>query len=86
MWHFVVEVIDNNMKHSFDAQTNIEWVDVLDEVYSHFGMAHAEVQLVYHIGETGVMSYLVNRKDWDKARCQLRGRIRQHGHVPCQWK
>ena len=76
MWHFVVEVIDNNIKHAFDAQTDIDWVDLLDEVHNQFGKARAEVQLAYRIGETGVMSCLANKNDWDKALCQLRGRIK----------
>ena len=72
----MVEVIDNNIKHSFDAWTNMEWVDILDEVHNHFGRPRAEVQLVYRFGDTGVMLYLADKSDWDKAMCQLRGRIK----------
>ena len=72
----MVVVIDNNIKQSFDARTDMEWADVLDEARSHFGKPSSEIQMVYRIGETGVMSYLADKNDWDKAMCQLQERIK----------
>jgi hypothetical protein len=71
-----VEVIDNNIKHALDAQTDMKWVDFVDKVHDQFGKPHAKVQLVYRIGDSGVMSYLAHKDDWDKAMEQLRGRIK----------
>ena len=76
MWHFVVVIIDNNIKHSFNAQTDMEWSDIIDEVHSYIRKPRAEIQLGYCFGETGVMTYLADKSDWDKAMCQLQGRIK----------
>ena len=76
MWRFVVEVIDKNLKQTFDTQTDIEWLEFQDKVHSRLDKPHSDVQLMYRIGETGAMLYLANESDWDIAMCQLRGKIR----------
>ena len=76
MWHFIVDVIDNNIKHAFDAWTDMEWDDFLDKVHDHFQEPHTEVQLVYCIGKTGAILYLADKTDWNKAMSQLQGRIK----------
>ena len=76
MWHFVVEVVDKNIKQTFDAQTNIEWLDFQDKVLHHLEKASSEVWLVHRIGETGAMLYLAGESDWDIAMCRLQGKIR----------
>ena len=72
----MVEVVDKNIKQTFDAQTNIEWLDFQDKVLHHLEKASSEVRLVHRIGETGAMSYLAGESDWDIAMCRLRGKIR----------
>ena len=71
MWHFVVEVVDKNIKQTFDAQMNIEWLDFQDKVLHCLEKASSEVRLVHCIGEMGAMSYLAGESDWDIAMCQL---------------
>ena len=75
LFRSVVEVIDKNLKQTFDAQTNMAWLEFQDKVYSHLDKPHSDVQLVYCIGETGAMLYLANESDWDIAMCQLQGKI-----------
>ena len=75
VWHFIVEVVNNNIKNPFDAQTDMEWLTFQDRAHSWFERPPSEVQLVYRIG-TGVMSYLAGEDDWDDAMCKLRGKIR----------
>ena len=53
----------------------MEWLEFQDRVHSCLDKPHSDVQLVYRIGETGVMSYLANESDWDIAMCQLQGKI-----------
>ena len=72
----MVVVIDNNIKQSFDARTDMKWVDVLNEVHNHFRKLSSEIQLVYHISKTGVMLYLADKNEWDKPMCQLQERIK----------
>jgi hypothetical protein len=70
-------VVNNGMKHDFDAQTDMEWLTFLDQAHSHFEMRCNEVlKLVYRIGEKGPMSKLEDKDNWDKAMCQLRQKIR----------
>ena len=65
----MVEVIDKNIKQTFDAQTNIKWLDFQDKVLHRLEKASSEVQLVHCIGETGAMLYLAGESDWDIAMC-----------------
>ena len=71
MWHFVVEVINKNIKQPFDAQMDIKWLDFQDKVLHCLKKASSEVRLVHHIRETGVMSYLAGECDWDVAMSWL---------------
>ena len=34
VWLFAVEVINNNLKHTFDTKTNMDWWDFQEEVHN----------------------------------------------------
>ena len=86
VWLFAVEVINNNIKHTFDAKTNMDWWEFQEEVHNRLKKRSSEVAIVYRIGETGAMSHLEGEADWDNAMCRLRGNSGQRGHVQCRWK
>jgi hypothetical protein len=68
-------VISDNIKHTFDAQMDMEWLTFQDKVHNHFEKPRGDVELVYRIGDKGPMSELEGEGHWDKAMCQLRQRI-----------
>ena len=76
VWLFAVEVINNNLKHTFDVKTNMDWWDFQEEVHNHLEKPTSRVAIVYRIGETGAMSHLEGEANWNKAMCWLQGKIR----------
>ena len=58
VWLFVVEIINNNIKHTFDAKTDMDWWEFQEEVHNCLKKRNSEVAIVYRIGETGAMSHL----------------------------
>ncbi|KAI9429411.1 hypothetical protein H4582DRAFT_2089266 [Lactarius indigo] len=77
VWEFRVEVIDDNIKHTFNAHTGMKWYELLDEVHRHFERPRSEVRVGYRIsGDTGAMSYLASEYDWNDAIARLLGKVR----------
>lgn len=71
-----MEVIDGNIRRTFEAQTNMKWLDFYKEAHKRFSKPHSEVELGYRIGDkTGAVSYLGCESEWDKALCQLREKV-----------
>ncbi|KAI9436697.1 hypothetical protein H4582DRAFT_2078387 [Lactarius indigo] len=77
VWEFRVEVVDDNIKHTFNAHTDMKWHEFLDEVHRHFERLRSEVRVGYRIsGDTGAMSYLSSEYDWNDALARLMGKVR----------
>ena len=75
VWLFVVEVINNNLKHTFDTKTDMDWWDFQEEVHNCLEKPTSKVAIVYCIGETGAMLHLEGEANWKNAMCQLQGKI-----------
>ncbi|KAI9439132.1 hypothetical protein H4582DRAFT_2056971 [Lactarius indigo] len=77
VWEFRVDVVDENIRHTFNAHTDMKWYEFLDEVYQHFERPRSEVRVGFRIsGDAGVMSYLVSENDWNNAVARLLGKVR----------
>ncbi|KAI9428500.1 hypothetical protein H4582DRAFT_2091912 [Lactarius indigo] len=77
IWEFRVEVVDENIKHTFNAHTDMKWYEFLDEVHRHFEKPRSEVRVGFRIsGDAGAMSYLASEYDWDDAIARLMGKVR----------
>ncbi len=77
MWQFHVEVVDNNIRHTFTAQTDMKWEDFREEMHQYFDKTCGEVQVGFQIsGEPSTMSYLESEDDWDDAVTRLVERMR----------
>jgi hypothetical protein len=76
VWQFQVEVIDDNIKHTFTAQTDKTWGEFSEEVYRYLA-SHSGVDLRFRFGrETCPMSYLRSEEDWAKAVALLQEKIK----------
>ncbi|KAH9066338.1 hypothetical protein EDB87DRAFT_1679081 [Lactarius vividus] len=77
VWEFRVEVVDDNIKHTFNAQTDMKWYEFLDVVHRHFERPRSEVRVAFWIsGDAGAMSYLASEYDWNDAIARLLGKVR----------
>ncbi|KAI9431984.1 hypothetical protein H4582DRAFT_2084258 [Lactarius indigo] len=77
VWEFRVEVVDDNIKHTFNAHTDMRWYEFLDEVHRHFDRPRSEVRVGFRIsGDAGAMSYLASEYDWNDALARLLGKVR----------
>ncbi|KAH9056713.1 hypothetical protein EDB87DRAFT_1686958 [Lactarius vividus] len=76
VWEFHVEVVDDNIKHTFNAHTDMKWYEFLDEVHRHFERPRSEVHVAFRIsGDAGAMSYLASEYDWNDAIAWLLGKV-----------
>ncbi|KAI9429240.1 hypothetical protein H4582DRAFT_2089715 [Lactarius indigo] len=77
VWEFRIEVVDDNIKHTFNAHTNMKWYNFLDKVHWHFDRPHSEVCVGFQIsGDAGAMSYLASEYDWDDMLAWLLGKVK----------
>ncbi|KAI9432510.1 hypothetical protein H4582DRAFT_2061704 [Lactarius indigo] len=77
VWEFRVDVVDENIRHTFNAHTDMKWYEFLDEVYRHFERPRSEVRVGFRIsGDAGAMSYLASENDWNNAVARLLGKVR----------
>jgi len=75
VWEFCVEVVNNNIKQTFNAQTDMKWRDFLNEVHQHLNSPRSEVQVGFRIsGDGGPMLYLATEHDWNLAIAWLVGK------------
>ncbi|KAH9060642.1 hypothetical protein EDB87DRAFT_1576783 [Lactarius vividus] len=75
VWEFRIEVNDDNIKHTFNAHTDMKWYEFLDEVHRHFERPRSEVHVAFRIsGDAGAMSYLASEYDWNDAIAWLLGK------------
>jgi hypothetical protein len=76
VWQFLVNIIDERVKHSFSVQTNTAWRDFVDMAHQHIDKPRSDVRLGYRIsGDTRAMSYLASEYDWDMLLRHVRERV-----------
>jgi len=69
---FQVDVVDNNVKHTFTAHTDMEWHVFSEETHRYIASPCSEVLLGFRLsGNTGAMSYIRSEEDWARAVVQL---------------
>ena len=77
VWEFCVDVVSENIKRRFTAQTDMEWQTFLNKALEYFNTPDGMVQLGFQFnGEAGPMSMLMDEEEWADAMVQLRDKIK----------
>ncbi|KAI9431270.1 hypothetical protein H4582DRAFT_2085253 [Lactarius indigo] len=77
VWQFQIEVVDDHIKHTFTAQTDMKWKDFLNEVHQYFDAPRSEVKIAFRIsGEPGTMSSLASEEEWTNAIVRLQEKVK----------
>ncbi|KAH9020622.1 hypothetical protein EDB84DRAFT_1622155 [Lactarius hengduanensis] len=77
VWEFRTEVLSDNIKQSFAAQTDMTWPMFRDKVHHLLNRPHSEVRIVFRVVlEGGGWSELASNSDWGSAVTRLVAKIR----------
>ncbi|KAH9007442.1 hypothetical protein EDB84DRAFT_1447515 [Lactarius hengduanensis] len=76
-WEFRTEVLNDHIKYSFTAQTDMTWPMFREEVHHLLDMPDSEVRIVFRIVlEGGGWSELASESDWESSVTRLVAKIR----------